>query len=166
MCCVIYQIHILADLPKPPEQNHLWVMESQLYTNTYCIVATVGLFKVVTRSGRGQDYNYPHTFKTTWYVYTTHNYKHCQALTLLCFLPLCRGDRTRKSERHAVDYTTHLVYLANMPHATTHTNATHTHSRQHGMYIQHTINTVRHSLCCAFFSPAEEIEQERARDMQ
>ena len=44
-------MYILADLPKPPERNHLWVIESQLYTNTYCIVATVGLFKVVTRSG-------------------------------------------------------------------------------------------------------------------
>ena len=117
-------MHILADLPKPPAWNHLWVIESQPYTNTYCIVATVGLYKVVTRSGRGQDYNYPHTFKTTWYVYTTHN-KHCQALTLLlCFLLPCRGDRTRKSERHAVNYTTHWVYLTNMPHATTHTNAT------------------------------------------
>ena len=28
---------VLADLPKPPLRHHLWVIESQLYTITYCI---------------------------------------------------------------------------------------------------------------------------------
>ena len=76
-------------------------------------------FKLATGIGLGMRLLTIHTIKDNE-VCNTHN-GHNQVLTLfLCKYFHCREYRMRKSGTHTVKYTTCLVSLTNIPHATTH----------------------------------------------
>ena len=89
------------------------------------LITTLGLkyhfFKLATGIGLGMRLLTIHTIsKAMKYVCNTHN-GHNQVLTLfLCKYFHCREYRMRKSGTDTVKYTTCLVHLTNILHATTH----------------------------------------------